>query len=134
MFCTIKRVLVSCTAIAVLAAGSAVVASPAGAEVSAKNTKFCKALTSNQGAGINFNGLGPAEAKFADKLLHKLANTGVPAKLKSDLLKVAKVYNRIAKGEDAATVIRETTASLGKALTRFTKYVASNCSPSVPST
>lgn len=134
MFSKAKRVLVPFTAIAVLAAGSAVLASPAGAEVGAKNTKFCQILSSDQGQGIDFQGLGPAEAKFAAKLERKLAKTGVPAKLKSDLLKLAKVYDRIAKGEDAAAVIGETQASLGKALTRFSKYVAANCIPAVPTT
>jgi hypothetical protein len=134
MFSTVKRVFVPCIALAVLAAGSAVLVSPAGAEVSAKNTKFCQVLTSDQGQGIDFDGLGTAEAKFAAKLQRKLAKTGVPAKLKSDLLKLAKVYDRIAKGEDAATVIADVQGSVGKELTRFSKYVAANCVPAVPTT
>lgn len=130
MFSTAKRVLVSCTAIAALAAGSAVVAVPAGAEVVAKNTKFCTTLSSDQGTGINFDGLEPPEAKFAAQLMRKLAKTGVPAKLKSDLVSIAKVYDRIAKG--ATSLSAKDQASVGKALTRFSKYVAANCSPSVP--
>jgi hypothetical protein len=129
MFSTAKRVFVSCTAIAALAAGSAVLATPAGAEVAAKNTKFCTVLTSEQGNGIDFDGLGPDEAKFAAKLERKLAKTGVPAKLKSDLLKLAKVYDRIAKGEDAGKVIADVGDSLTSGLVRFSKYVKANCSP-----
>jgi hypothetical protein len=132
MFSTAKRVLVSCTAIAALAAGSVVLASPAGAEVTAKNTKFCTTLYSDQGTGINFEGLKPPEARYAASLMRKLAKTGVPGKLKSDLLSVAKVYSKIAKG--ATSLSAKEQASVGKALTRFSKYVAANCSPSVPAT
>jgi hypothetical protein len=132
MFSTAKRVIVSFTAIGVLAAGSAVLASPVGAEVGAKNTKFCQVLSSDQGTGINFEGLGPAEAKFAAKLERKLAKTGVPAQLKTDLLNLAKVYDRIAKG--ASSLSAKEQASAGKALVRFSKYVAANCSPGVPAT
>jgi hypothetical protein len=132
MFSTAKRVFVSCTAIAALAAGSAVLALPAGAEVTAKNTKFCEVLYGDQGTGINFEGLQPAEARYAASLMRKLAKTKVPGKLKSDLLRVAKVYSKIAKGATSLSASEQ--ASVGKALTRFSKYVAANCTPSVPAT
>lgn len=109
-------------------------ASPAGAEVAAKNAKFCAVLYGDQGGGINFEGLGPDEAKFAAKLERKLAKTGVPAKLKSDLLKLAKVYDRIAKGEDAGKVVVDVGDSVTKGLVRFSKYVQANCTPPVPVT
>ena len=71
-----------------LAAGLvAALAVPAGARVAEKNDKFCKILYSDQGAGIDFEGLGPAEAEYAATLMRKLAKAGVPAKLKKDLKK-----------------------------------------------
>ncbi|MGI8796978.1 MAG: hypothetical protein ACR2IR_10435 [Acidimicrobiia bacterium] len=83
-----KRVLGAITAVAALAAGLGMLAVPAGARGEAKNDKFCEVLSSDQGAGVDFEGLGPAEAEYAATLNRKLAKTGVPAKLKKDLKKL----------------------------------------------
>jgi len=128
-----KRVLGAITAVAALAAGLGMLAVPAGARGEAKNDKFCEVLSSDQGAGIDFEGLGPAEAEYAATLNRKLAKTGVPAKLKKDLKKLATIYERIADGEPANEVVAEEQEFIGKALTRFSKYVQKNCSPTVPS-
>ena len=133
MFSKCKRVLGVTTAVAAFAAGLGMLAAPASARVDEKNDKFCQILSSDQGAGIDFEGLGPAEAGYAATLNRKLAKTGVPAKLKKDLKKLAKVYQRIADGEDASTVIADEQAFLAKALTRFSKYVGANCTPALPS-
>ena|SRR5688500_9771940 len=118
----------------IAAASLGVLAAPAGAAVSAKNTKFCETLSSDQGAGIDFEGLSAAEGEYAAKLVRKLAKTGVPAKLKKDLKKLAKIYDRIADGEPAATVVAEEETAISKGLIRFSKYTAKNCSPVVPAT
>ena len=73
-------------------------AGPAGARVAATNDQFCSVLSSNQGAGIDFDGLGAPEARLAAKVMRKAAKTGVPATLKADLAKLAAVYDRIAEG------------------------------------
>ena len=132
MFSKRKRVLGVITAVAAFSAGLGMLAGPASARVEQKNARFCEILSSDQGAGIDFEGLGAAEAEYAAKLNRRLAETGVPAKLKKDLKKLAKVYQRIADGEDASTVIADEQAFLGKALTRFSKYVQANCTPAVP--
>jgi hypothetical protein len=103
-------------------------AAHAGARVEATNDKFCTVLSSDQGEGINFEGLAPDEAGFAAKLLRKAARAGVPAKLKADLAKIAKVYDRIANGEPAAKVLdADQQKAILPRLTRFSKYVAANC-------
>lgn len=115
-------------------AAATVLAVPASAGAEAKNPKFCEALYSDKGGqGIDFEGLGPAEAKYAAKLMRKLAKTGVPAKLKSDLGKLAKFYDQIAKGDTKGIAKQQKTIT--QALTTFSKYTAKNCSPPrVPST
>ena len=91
---------------------------------------YTAVLSGDQGTGINFEGLGPAEAKFAAKLMRKAAKAGVPARLKADLAKLAKVYDRIANGEPAAKVLDAAgQKAVLPALTRFSKYVAANCTP-----
>ena len=127
-----KRALVAITAVAALAATLTLSAATAGARVVATNDKFC-AVVSDQGLGIDFSGLGPTEARFAAKLMRKAAKTGVPAKLKQDLKKLAKVYDRIAGGESANKVVADQQTFVVKALTRFGKYVAANCIASAPS-
>jgi hypothetical protein len=119
---------------AVLVAGAALAtmlgssAAPAGAQVAATNDKFCSVISSNQGAGIDFEGLAAPEARFAAKLVRKAAKTGVPAKLKADLARIAKIYDRIADGEPAAKVLDAAQQkTLLPALTRFGKYLAANC-------
>ena len=103
-------------------------AARAGARVAATNDKFCAVLSSDQGEGINFEGLAPDEARSAAKLVRKAARTGVPAKLKADLTTIAKVYDRIADGEPAAKVLdAEQQKAILPGLTRFSKYVAANC-------
>jgi len=115
-----------------LAAGLvAALAVPAGARVAEKNDKFCKILYSDQGAGIDFEGLGPAEAEYAATLMRKLAKAGVPAKLKKDLKKVAKIYDRIADGASEGDLADDQDFIL-EALTRISKYSAKNCTPAVP--
>ena len=105
----------------------------AAARVEVKNAKFCQILSSDQGADIDFDGLGAAEAKYAAKLTRKLAKTGVPAKLKSDLEKLAKVYDRIAEGESPAAVLADEQKAITKSFVGFTTYVSANCAPSTPS-
>jgi len=130
-----KQTKVALVAIATCIAACGISAVPAGARVTEKNTKFCAAIGSDQGAGIDFEGLGPQEAAFAAKLERKLAKTGVPTKLKKDLGKLARVYDRIAKGESAAEVLDAAgQAAILPALTRFSKYFAANCVEIPPST
>jgi hypothetical protein len=66
--------------------------------------------------------------------MRKLAKAGVPAKLEKDLKKLAKVYDPIADGESANEVIADQVTFVQSALTRFSKYVQKNCTPSAPST
>ncbi len=120
-------------AVAALAATSTMLAIPAGARVPAKNAEFCQILSSDQGAGIDFDGLGPDEAKFAANLTRKLAKTDVPAKLKRDLVKLAKLYDKIASGAPANTVIAAEQKFVTRVLTAFSKYVSANCIASSPS-
>lgn len=128
-----KRALGAITAVAALTAALGLSVAPAGARVVAKNDKFCAVYT-DQGAGIDFEGLGPDEAKYAAGLSRKAAKTGVPAKLKKDLKQLAKVYDRIAGGESSNAVVAEQQAFMASALTRFSKYFRANCIPAVPST
>jgi hypothetical protein len=128
-----RRTLAVITAAAALTAAVGLSAAPAGARVVARNAKFC-AVVSDQGVGIDFEGLGPDEARFAAKLMRKAAKAGVPSKLKKDLNKLAKVYDVIAGGESAAQVVAAQQTFIVKALTRFSKYVAANCIATAPST
>jgi quercetin dioxygenase-like cupin family protein len=132
MAARVKQVFGVVVAIGVLAAASAVFAPPAGARVPAKNANFCQILSSDQGADIDFDGLGAAEAKYAANLTRQLAKSGVPAKLKSDLGKLAKVYDRIADGESPEAVLAAEQKAITKSLMSFTTYVSANCSPSAP--
>ena len=112
----------------------ATLAESAAASTAQKNDKFC-AVFSAQFPSIDFEGLGPDEAALGAKLLRQAAKTGVPAKLKKDLKKIAKVYTRIADGEPATEVLdAEQQKSILPALTRFSKYFAANCFAAVPST
>ena len=125
-----NRTVALVSAVAALTAMIGLSGSPAVAHVAAANTKFCAVLSSDQGTGIDFEGLGPAEATYAAKLMRKAAKTGVPGKLKADLGKLAKVYDRIADGESAAKVLTPSAQkAILPALTRFSKYVGANCSP-----
>lgn len=100
----------------------------AGARVAATNDTFCALLSNDQGQGINFEGLAPDEAGFAAKRLRRAARAGVPATLKADLAKIAKVYDRIADGESPAKVLdAEQQKAILPGLTRFSKYTAANC-------
>jgi len=118
-----------------LAAGLVVaLAAPAGARVSQKNDEFCQIFYGDQGAGIDFEGLGPAEAELAAKLFRKAADSGVPPKLKKALKRLAKIDQRIADGEPANVVLAEEQEFIGKALARLTKYLGANCSPTAPAT
>jgi len=124
-----KRTVAMLSAVAALTAVIGISASPVEAHVAAANTKFCAVLSSDQGTGIDFEGLGPAEATFAAKLMRKAAKTGVPANLKADLGKLAKVYDRIADGEPAVKVLSPSKQkAILPALTRFSQYVTANCS------
>ena len=118
-----------------LAAGLAVtLAVPAGADVPQKNTKFCTTLQSGEGSGgIDFEGLGTAEAEYAATLMRKLAKTGVPSGLRKDLKKLAKVYDRIADGASESEIADDQDFII-KALTGISKYTQKNCSPPVPGT
>jgi hypothetical protein len=123
-----KRTAAVIVAVAALATTLGVSASPSSARTAATNDKFCSVLSRNQGAGIDFDGLAAPEARFAAKVVRKAAKTGVPAKLKADLARIAKVYDRIADGESAAKVLDAAQQkALLPGLTRFGKYVAANC-------
>ena len=103
-------------------------AAPAGARVAAANEQFCNVLSSDQGAGIDFDRLEAPEARLAAKVMRKASKSGVPATLKADLAKIAAVYDRIADGEPAARVLDAAhQRALLPRLTRFGKYVAANC-------
>ena len=115
-------------ALAVLATGLVTSAAPAGARITASNDQFCSVLSSHQGAGIDFDGLGAPEARLAAKVMRKAAKTGVPVRLKADLARIAAVYDRIADGEPAAEVLDAAhQRALLPRLTRFGRYVAANC-------
>lgn len=132
-----SRIRRNATAIVTAGLAAALVATlavPAGARIERGNDKFCEILSSDQGAGINFEGLGPAEAEYAATLIRKLSKTGVPTKLKKDFKKLAKIYDRIADGEPADAVIADRSTFVQSALTRFSKYFQTNCAPSAPST
>jgi hypothetical protein len=130
----LRRTLAAVITVAALSATFAWSVVPAGATVAAANDKFC-ALFSDQGAGIDFEGLGPDEAAFAAKLFRKAAKTGVPKKLKKDLKKLVKVYDEIADGKPAIEVLdAKRQAAVLPALTRFGQYVAANCIATPPST
>jgi hypothetical protein len=134
MRATLKPPLAVVVAVAAIITVLGVSAANAGARVRATNDKFCAVLSSDQGEGIDFEGLAPDEAGFAAKLMRKAARTGVPAKLKADLARIAKVYDRIADGEPAAKVLdAEQQRAILPALTRFSKYAAANCT-TVPTT
>ena len=122
-----KRTAAVLVALAAIAAVG-ISARPAGARVAATNDQFCSILSSNQGAGIDFDGLEAPEARLAAKVMRKAAKSGVPATLKSDLAKIAAIYDRIADGEPAAEVLDAAhQKALLPRLTRFGKYVAANC-------
>jgi hypothetical protein len=127
---SVTLVVVAAAIITMLGASAA----SARARAPATNDAFCAVLSSDQGEGIDFEGLAPDEAGFAAKLMRKAARTGVPAKLKADLAKIARLYDRIADGEPAAEVldVHQQKAIL-PALTRFSKYAAANCT-TVPTT
>jgi len=105
----------------------AALALPAGARVEQKNDRFCKVFSSDPTAGVDFEDLSRAEAEDEATLVRKLAKTGVPAKLKKDLRKVAKVLDRIADGDPATEVVADEEQLLASALPRFFKYVKANC-------
>lgn len=132
MFSNSKRALAAVLGATALTVTIGVAAAPAGARVASSNEAFC-ALFTGQSPSIDFEGLGPDEAKFGARVFHKAAKTGVPAKLKKDLNKIAKIYTRIAHGEAAADVLdAQTQASVLPRLTRFSKYVAANCIATSP--
>jgi hypothetical protein len=114
-------------------ASAAALIQPAAAHAAPANGKFC-ALFSGQYPSIDFEGLGPAEARLGAELFGKAAKSGVPAKLKKDLKKMAKVYDRIADGESAAEVLDAAQQRrILPSVTRFSKYFATQCAPT-PST
>lgn len=135
MYSKPRRTLVAVTAVAAaLTTVLGLTVAPAGARVAASNDKFC-AIFSAESPPIDFEGLGPDEAKLGAKLFRKAAKAGVPAKLKTDLKKIAKIYDRIAHGEPAIKVLdADTQASVLPRLTRFSKYLAANCVATPPST
>lgn len=130
----VKRVFGAVAAVAALTATLGWSAAPAGAGVTATNDKFCAVVSGDQGLGIDFSGLGRDEAKYAAGLSRKAAKTGVPAKLKTDLTKLAKVYDQIAHGASSNKVVADEQAFIVSALTRFGKYLAANCIATAPST
>ena len=132
MFSKSKRMLAAFLGAAALAVTIGVSAVPASARVASSNEEFC-AVFAAQFPAIDFEGLGPDEAKLGAKLFHKGAKAGVPAKLKKDMNKIAKIYARIAHGEAASDVLdADTQASVLPRLTRFSKYFAANCVATAP--
>ena len=120
--------------IAALGVTLAFSAAPASAHTVAQNDKFC-AVFRDQFPAIDFEGLGSDEAKFGADLLNKAAKTGVPAKLKKDLKQIAKVYDRIARGEPASKVLdAKQQKAILPALRRFSSYFAKNCFGTAPTT
>jgi hypothetical protein len=100
----------------------------AGARVAATNDRFCSVIAGDQGAGVDFDGLGVPEARLAARVVRKAAKTGVPAPLQADLARIASIYDRIAGGEPAAKVLdAKQQKALLPALSRFGRYVAANC-------
>jgi hypothetical protein len=129
---TRTRALVAVTALGMLAAMPGL-AGTAGARVVSTNTKFC-AVFGAQMPAIDFEGLGVEEATVGAKLFRDAAKTGLPAKLKQDMKKVAKIYGRIAKGEPASEVLdADQQAAILPSLVRFSKYYATNCVAATPS-
>ena len=126
MSSTSKRAFAAIISTAALGATIGITAAPAGARVTAANTEFC-VIVSDPGINIDFDGLGPEEAEYAAGLMRDAAKTDVPSKLKKDLLKLAKVYDRIADGEPSVDVIASKQTFVNKALTRFSKYTAQQC-------
>jgi len=102
-----NRTLVAITAIAAFLATLGLAAAPVGARVVATNDEFC-AVLSNGIPGLDSRGLDPDEAKLGAELSRKAAKTGVPAKLKRDLKKLAKIYDRIAVERSQAELDRTT--------------------------
>lgn len=134
MLAKLKPSVAVVVAVAALVTVLGVSTAGAGTRVKTTNDKFCAVLSGDQGEGINFEGLAPEEAGFAAKLMRTAAKAGVPAKLKADLAKIAKVYDRIAGGEPAAKVLdAKQQKAILPGLTRFSKYVAANCT-TVPTT
>jgi hypothetical protein len=131
---TFRRAVGSVLVAGVAAAMVGVLAAPARARVTQTNGEFC-AVFSAQLPSIDFEGLGPDEAVLGAKLFRQAAKTGVPAKIKADLKKVAKVYERIGHGEPAADVLDAAQQRrILPSLRRFSKYFATNCFASAPST
>jgi hypothetical protein len=64
-----KPPVVVLVAVAALVTALGVSTADAGARVEATNAKFCAVLSSDQGQGINFEGLAPNEARFGANLL-----------------------------------------------------------------
>lgn len=123
-----KRVSTTFICVAALSVTAGLTAAPAGARVATANPEFC-AIVSDPGFGVDFEGLGTEEAQYAADLFRDAAKTGVPAKLKKDLKKLAKVYERIANGESAATIYASKQKSITNALVRLSEYNFANCSP-----
>jgi hypothetical protein len=119
---------------AALTATLALSAAPAGARVVAPKDKFC-AVFREQFPAIDFEGLGSDEAKFAANLFSKAEKTGVRANLKKDLKQIAKVYDRIARGEPAIKVLdAKQQKAILPALRHFSTYFAKNCFGTAPTT
>jgi hypothetical protein len=115
-------------AIAVVVTTLGVSTPGAGARTDAANDKFCAVVSKAPGQGLDFDGLAPDEASFAATLIRKAAKTGVSAKLKTDFAAIAKLYDRVARGEPAANVLdAKQQKAILPGLMRFSKYVAANC-------
>lgn len=121
-----RRIAAALISTAALGTTIGITATPASARASATVEEYC-AIVSDPGTGIDFEGLSPQEADYAATLMRKAAKTGVPAKLKRDLKKLAKIYDQISNGADPADVATEKQSFILKAFTRFGKYTAAHC-------
>jgi hypothetical protein len=124
------RKLAAVVTMVALTAGVGLVAAPAGASAPAKNTKFCKALSS---ASDNIDALPTSgtsvnkkQAAATAKAIRKAAKSA-PPKIKSALNTLADAYQRLADGDSIIDVIASDGLDYAKALGTFGKYYAKNC-------
>lgn len=124
------RKLAAMVAMVTLAAGTCLIAAPAGASVAAKNTKLCKALSDasdnidvlpTSGTSIN-----KKQAAATASALRKAARSA-PPKVKDAINTLADAYKRLGNGDSIVEVLADDGLDYAKALGTFGKYYAKNC-------
>ncbi len=137
-----RRVAVSLLVAALAAVLFAATASPGGASVTAKNTKFCSAVAKigNSIQGSSGNRLDQKVAKADAKALKKAANAA-PGKVKSALNQMASVFAAVGSSSSATDAAKAEAALAAnskyrKAVLTFVSYYTKNCLtiPSIPTT